>query len=231
MGITEQQVSDFVRKSCALVDGQPLDYISITVNSATSRRSFTEHAKVQVGADKTPNQVASEVWEHVDNILASATEERRSECTVRMHLYRAKATAGSRSFSTPLAPHVDASDDGESADGGNMAGALVAGMRELRMTVNKLVDSHQVMATEGWRLAADAIKAERALLKENTELQIALAVSDDDKPDEMKQIAVKAASEFIEFTKLRAIHKMQADAQTQLAGQSQSTQAKDSPSE
>ena len=210
MSIAEADVRNYIGKCCAIVDGATLDYISVAIPSNRAARSFSEHAKVVCG-EKSTTEIATEVWHHIDDIVSSASGEGRSEAIIKILLYRNKAPAGSRVFRTEVAPIHSGDDDYDGA--ASINDAMVKVVHELRMTVKDLLNTVQANAAEGWKLAGESLKAERALSKENMELHIALVASDDKGDDVMKQVGAKAANELIDFMKIKAITQLQADAE------------------
>lgn len=206
MGISESDIRTWVNKACAIIDGATLDYLTITIPSSRSARSFIEHAKIVVN-DKSPISVGDEVWEHVSDVIESAANEGKSEAVIRIMLYRAKASAGSKTWRTDVAPGNNNRDEDDEYGGSNaLANALVQSNKEFRLANKDLLGVVQAAAGEGWKLAGEMLKANQKLQQDNTELQIVLASQgNDDKPDAMKQLAVKAAGEFIDFTKAKAL--------------------------
>lgn len=213
MGISESAVKQWVSKSCALIDGATLDYLTVCIPSTRAARSFIEHAKVLCG-DKSTNDVCNEVWGHVEDILESSANEGKSEVAIRFLLYRNKAPAGSTTMRSDIAPRGNTDEDDDSGNNNtNMANALVGVVKELRLSNKDLLGVVQQAAGEGWRLAGDMMKANQKLQQDNTELQIVLAMANnEDKPDAMKELTVKTAEGFIEVMKMKAMMKMQEEA-------------------
>jgi len=209
LGIAESDVRLFITKSAAMVDGHLLDYLTVTIPNGRAARSWSEHAKVICG-DRNAKEICDEVWGHIDDILSSAQNEGKSEALIRIHLYRAKAPSGSRTFRTDLAPNgSDMDGDDDYGNGQAMAGAMVAGMRELRLTVKDLLGTVQMSAGEGWKLAHEFMKQSAKLTQDNTELQIALVASDNTSDDPIKAIGAKAANDFIDVMKAKAFANLQ----------------------
>lgn len=213
MSISESGVRMWVGKACAVVDGATLDYLSVSIPSTRAARSFIEHAKVVVG-DKSATSVATEVWGHVEDILQSAANEGKSEVVIKILLYRMQAPAGSTTFRSDIAPNGGSNDDDDSGSNStNMANALVSTVKEMRLANKDLLNVVQAATGEGWKLAGDMLKANQALQKDNTELQIALvASSQSEKDDPMKQLATKAAGDFMDVMKMKAMLNAQEEA-------------------
>lgn len=223
MPINESDIKEFVKKACAMKDGHLLDSISIVIPSSRTARSYIEHAKVLCGDTKAAEEIAAEVWSHVEDIVSSAEQEGKTESVFKLILYRARQTAGSRTWRTDVAPNGGTLDETESnGSNASMAGALVSGMHELRLTVKDLVSTVQASASEGWKLAGEALKAERKLAVENAELMVVVATQDQtDKNDPMKLLAVKAGSEIIEFIKIQGLAKIQAEIEAKAKAESE----------
>ena len=213
MGITESDIKSYVTKACAIVDGAPLDYLTVNVPNGRTSRSFQGHATVVVG-NKPIQQVCDETWGHVEDVVSSAAQEGKSEAIIKIILYRAKGPAGSRTWRTDTAPIGGDNAEDEFSNVSGMAGALVGAVREMRFTIKDLVGAIQASAMEGWRIAGEAIKAERQSTNDKAELMIALSQSQTSPADDaVKAIGVKIATDFSDVMKAKALVEMQQKAQ------------------
>jgi hypothetical protein len=211
MPISESDVRAFVTKACAVVSGHGLDYLTVCVPSSRSNKSFVEHAKVM--GDRSAEEIASETWGHIEDIISSAVNEGKSEALIRIFLYRAKAPGGSRTFRTDLAPN-SYQEDSEDSGNTSLAAALVSTNRELRLALKDSLEIVQQNAGAGWKLLAESMKAEREARNEANDLKILLAVNDSEsKPDAMKELTVKVAGDFIDVMKTKAMIEMQKEAE------------------
>ena len=213
MAIAESEVRAFITKACALVDGKPLDYVSLMVPNARNARSWGSHAKVNVGESKTPNEVADEIWSHVDDIVSSAADEGRSEAIIRILLYRDGASAGSRTFRTEVAPnHTGDEESGPTNAGQEMALFL----REARLANRDLLDAVKVSSTKGWEIANRLIEENSKLKQENMEGILLLELQKQDNGSNIVnelagKLIPKVVEEFIGYQKLKALQSMSAN--------------------
>lgn len=210
--ISEAEISEYVTKAAALVGGHALDSLVLSVpSSRASTRSYVEHARCIADSKGAPELVI-EVWGHVEDIIATATADGRSEVVFRINLFRAKQPSGSRTWRADTGPGGGREDEDEIGSTSTLAGALVAGMKEMRLALRDSLAMVGASAAEGWRMASESMKAERKAQEDKTELMIALNAQEEQKEDPMRQIAAKAASEFIDFTKIKAVMAMQEEA-------------------
>ena len=159
----ETEIRAWTLRSCALVDGVPLDYISILVRAAA--KSWPEHACVRVEG-RPPDDVVAEVLGHCADVAESSLAEGHPGVAIRLKLVRGKTAAGSKTFRSGGGP---AGSDHESEDE-TPKDALVATIRELRMLTGAVTSELAAQSTHGWKLAQE-------LVKENAKLTLQLAES------------------------------------------------------
>ena len=167
--ISEAEITEYVTKACALVSGHGLDSLVLSVpNSRAAARSYSEHARVIVEGKGTP-EVIAEVWGHVEDIIGTATADGRSEVVFRINLFRAKQPSGSRTWRADAGPGGNREEDEDAGSMTTMAGALVGGMKEIRLALREALAMVGTSAAEGWRIAGEAIKAAQAEHAETVE--------------------------------------------------------------
>lgn len=165
--ISDHEISTFLRRMCAVVDGVTLDYIAVLVRD--SPKSWPEWSQVRVD-DKPVDAVIAEVLGHVHDIGESATQENRASYAIRLKLFRAKSPAGSKTFNSNL-------DAGAERDEGDETPkeAMVATIKELRLFGTSIGAELAARAGDGYRLAVDLVKENASLRSELTEVRIKLA--------------------------------------------------------
>ena len=214
MLLNETSIKGYVVRGCALVDGCPLDYITVNVPSQGFRqRSYIEHAHVKCGEHKSVTAVVDEVWGHVESIVDAGNEEKAHKISVMLRLYRMKTPAGCATFVTDPGPIVEPDElEQEPAEPKGMAAALVAGMAVLQRSQADLVGALRASSSKGWEVAGDLLKQNIQLSGERGELMALNAMGNQEAKgtDPVTQLTIAAATEFMSFIKEKALRAEQA---------------------
>ena len=167
IGGMDRELTEWLRRGAALVDGATLDYVAIHYRAGA--KSWPEHATVRVD-DRPIDDVIADVIGHVSDIVESGSAEgREGAVPVRLKLVRAKTPAGSRTF-RPAGSVLGSDPERDSTDDDSPKGAMVATIHELRLLVGAISSELAGQSTNGWKLANE-------LAAQNSKLTMALAES------------------------------------------------------
>ena len=208
--ISESDVTAYVRKG---LSGGGLDYLTVNTPSSRTSKSWQEHAKV-ITDGKSEQEICSETWGHIEDIIANATADGAGEAAAKLLLYRSKAPAGSRVFRTDITGGNNEEQAPANANA-SLADALVKTNHDLRMMITDTLKMVEVSSAAGWKMAADLAKDNRVLAQENTELKIVRVVEQNESDDTMREITKKVIGDGVEILKNVALAKI---AQASLEG-------------
>ena len=160
-----------LRVKLALVNGKPLDYLSLHTGP-----KYAEFARVDVGA-RDPSEVTEEVLVHMYDCAQEAQDRGETWCKVRAKFWRKNAPAGSKVWATegsptdPTDPPLRSLDDARMARDSEMVGA----MQQLRLGNERLLSAVESGQAAGWRLAQDMMRSNMQLQARIAELQLQMA--------------------------------------------------------
>ena len=185
-GGLDREVTDWLKRGMALVDGVGLDYIGVHYRAGP--KSWPEHASVRVES-RGPDDVVQEVLGHVADIVDSGTAEGREGVPVRLKLFRSKAAAGSRTFRPPGGPA--GSDPERTGDEDESPkGAMVATIHELRLLVGVGFSELASQSTNGWKMATELATQNARLTLQLAQAQAELRVGNAPQTDDVTKMAL-----------------------------------------
>ena len=193
--LSEKVVCDWIAKACALeTDGSTIEFVILTVPSQDKRGSWKEETRVMC-ATLSVEDAAAKVWAFCEDIIESAAAMGAAACVIRPVIQRSTADGkgtrpgGTRVFRTSVAPHATG-DDGDNAT--DERGETVAMMREMRFMLRDVVNANVAMSRQGYDLALEAVRGEKAAIEARNESDLALAASmNDGEEGWKKEIAVE----------------------------------------